>query len=126
MPNHVNGNVLVTSRGIRYYIFDKNDKLNRICKNKRSTNAKSFLNKANHANASREDVANYLQDRGFIDGALRSNPHFIQFINAIVPENRTGLVLPEREKAMRYLRDVIRVDPSYLERGFQGMTSSPS
>ena len=73
--------------------------------------AKNFLNKESHANASREDVTNYLQDRGFMNGAIRSNPHFIRFINASVPENRTSLVLPEREKAMRYLRDVVRGDP---------------
>ena len=111
MPNHVNGNVLVTSRGVKYDIFDKNDKFSRIYKNKLSTNTKSFLNKANNANASREDVTNYLQNRGFINGTLRNNPHFVQFINSTVPEDRIGLVLPEREKAMRYLRDVIRVDP---------------
>ena len=111
MPNHVNGNVLVTPRGTKYDIFDKTDKFSRIYKNKLSTSAKSFLNKANHANASREDVANYLQDRGFINGTIRSNPHFTQFINAFVPENRTGLVVPEREKAMKYLRDLYTIQP---------------
>ena len=77
MPNHVNGNVLVTSRGMKYDIFDKNDKFRRIYKNKLNANTKSFLNKANNANASTEDVTNYLQNRGFINGTLRSNPHFI-------------------------------------------------
>jgi hypothetical protein len=109
--NHVNGNVLVTSRGVRYDIFDKANKFSRIYLNKLNTNAKNFLNKESHANASREDVTNYLQDRGFINGAIRSNPHFIRFINSSVPENRTGLVLPEREKATIYLRDVLRGDP---------------
>ena len=99
--NHVNGNVLVTARRIRYDIFDKANKFSRIFLNKLNTNAKNFLNKESHANASREDVTNYLQDRGFINGAIRSNPHFIRIINSSVPENRTSLVLPERVKVMR-------------------------
>ena len=82
MPNHVNGNVLVTSRGIKYDIFDKNEKFNRIYRNKLNVNAKSFLNNENHANASRDDVTNYLQDRGFINGTLRSNPHLF---NSSIP-----------------------------------------
>ena len=118
MPSSVNGQVLTTARGNRVNIFDtKNvDKFSRQYLRSLTNNVKGFLNKEKHANASRDDVTRYLQSKGLVDGVIKSNPAFIKLINSNVSENRTGLTLPGKERALKHLRDVTRFDPKYLNK----------
>ena len=90
MPNLINDQTFTTSRGTLVNIY-KDYKLNKQYYNKLKTNINSFLNKENHANASRDDVAKYFQRKHFINGDVRSNQEFIKLLNSKVAENRTGL-----------------------------------
>ena len=115
MPSRVNGQVLTTARGNLVNIFDKKnaDKFSRPYLRSLTNSVTGFLNKENHANASRSDIISYLQSRGLVDGVIKKNPEFIKLINSNVPENRTGLTLQGKERALKHLREVTRFDPKY-------------
>jgi hypothetical protein len=77
------------------------------------SNINCFIKRAKHANANRDDVANFLQQRNFINDAVRTNPEFVELLNSRVPENRIGLEPNKREKAIKYMQGVIRIDPKF-------------
>ena len=91
-------------------------KLNKQYYNKLKSNINSFLNKENHANASRDDVANYLQRKHFINGDVSSNQEFIKLLNSKVAVNRSGLEPDSAEKAIAYMLSTIRMDKKYYEK----------
>ena len=105
MPNDIIGQVLHTSRKAEINIFDKKntDKFSRKYLQSLTNNTRFYLNKEKHNNANREDVTRYLQSRGLINSVIRTNPEFIKFVNKHVPENRTGLTLSDKDRALKHL-----------------------
>ena len=118
MPNDIIGQVLHTSRKAEVNIFDKKnaDKFSRRYLQSLTNNTRGFFNKEKHTNANREDVTRYLQSRGLVNGVIRTNPEFIKFINKHVPENRTGLTMSDKDRAMKHLREVIRFDDKHFNK----------
>ena len=118
MPNRVSGQLLALARGNTFNIFDKKnaDNFSRRYLQSLTNNVKRFLNKGKHANANRDDVTRYLQSKGLVDGVIRKNQEFIKFINKNVPENRTGLTLSDKDRALKHLREVTRFDPKYFNK----------
>ena len=118
MPNDIIGQVLHTSRKAEINIFDKKntDKFSRRYLQSLTNNTRFYLNKEKHTNANREDVTRYLQSRGLINSVIRTNPEFIKFVNKHVPENRTGLTMSDKDRALKHLREVIRFDDKHFNK----------
>ena len=67
-------------------------------------------------NATREEVINNLQSKGFIHNDIKNIPQFINLIKSNVPEHRTGVEKTTVEQAGRHVFDVIKKDPKYLNK----------
>ena len=115
MQNRVEGQQFITARNKTYDIFD-DGKFSKPYLQKLTVNTKSFLDRAKNANANRQDVTDYLRNRGFVNSAIQTNPEFIGFIQKVVPEHRVGMVLPPKQDAIRHLRRVVRFDPKYFNK----------
>jgi hypothetical protein len=118
MPNRISdgSDILITTRGNPVEIFDKHKKFTKVYLKRLNTHVATFLNKENHGNASRSDVANFLEQRGFINETIQGNPEFIAFLNSKVPERRTGLSVDSEVNTIYYMMHTIRVDPKYTHK----------
>ena len=118
MPNRIsNGSdILITTRGNPVEIFDKHKKFTKVYLKRLNTHVATFLNKEKHGNASRSDVSNFLEQRGFINETIQGNPEFIAFLNSKVPERRTGLSVDSEVNTIYYMMHTIRVDPKYTHK----------
>ena len=118
MPNDIIGQVLHTSRKAEIVIFDSKrpDKFSRPYLRRLTNSVRGFLNKGKHTNENRADVTRLLQKKGLINGTLRSNPEFLKLINSNVPENRTGLTLPAKDRALKHLREVTRFHKDFFNK----------
>ena len=107
------GDTLLTPREKTVKLFNK-DKFSKACENKLINNINSFSRANKNQNATRDDVINNLQSRGFINNDIKNRPQFINLINSRVAQHRPSVTTVEQ--ARQYVFDVIKKDLKYLNK----------
>ena len=105
------GDTLLTPREKTVKLFNK-DKFSKAYENKLINNINSFSRANKNQNATRDDVINNLQSRGFINNDIKNRPQFINLINSRVAQHRPNVTTVEQ--ARKYVFDVIKKDLKYL------------
>ena len=117
MPNvhSIFGDYLLTPRQktVKLYKGKNKDKFSKAYETKLINNINSFTRVKKNLNATREEVINNLQSKGFINNDIKNRPQFINLVNSKVPENRSGVEKKTSEQARRYVLGVVKKDPKH-------------
>ena len=103
------GDTLLTPREKTVKLFNK-DKFSKAYEKQLINNINSFLRIKTNINATREEVINNLQSKGFINNDIKNRPQFINLINSRVSAQRAGVEKNTVEQARRHVFDVIKKD----------------